>query len=395
MPAFAHRSLFAYPWDIAEGDPAERLAEIAALGLGTVSLALSYHAGKFIRPHGITGKVVFPQDGTVYFAPEAARYGAIRPIVNSLVAQRDLVADWPSIAGGLHLNAWTVLLHNTPLGLAHPDCVAVNAYGDRYWYSLEPCHPDVADYAMALATDLAARPAIGGLSLETPGYLPYVHGYHHEFQQVPLDPWVEVLLGLSFHPEAMRRAKAAGVKVEAVRDEVRRALDAWFDGGGPTPPDMAMHWLLADLVRDADLHAFLRWRAEPVNAILTRIRANMPKGKRLAVIPSVQRPSALAWLEGSDHAAIAAIADRLEFCFYEPNAARIRADLFDALRRVGDAGKIAGILRPGHPDLSGGAEIGTAIGLLREAGIGEIGFYNYGMLRRSDLERLGKALAAE
>ena len=38
-----------------------------ALGLNTVTLAGSYHAGKFLRPHGTAGKVYFPEDGTVYF----------------------------------------------------------------------------------------------------------------------------------------------------------------------------------------------------------------------------------------------------------------------------------------------------------------------------------------
>jgi hypothetical protein len=395
MTHFARRSLFAYHWDIAEGDAAQNLSAIAALGIDTLSLALSYHAGKFIRPRGQSGKVVFPEDGTVYFAPDPSRYGAVKPLVNGGLARLDPVADWHEISGGLQLNAWTVLLHNTALGMTHPDCVARNAYGDPYWYALEPCHPDVADYAVGLASDLASRPAIGGLSLETPGYLPYVHGFHHEFQQVPLDPFVEVLLGLSFHPAAMKRAEADGVKAGAVRDGVRRALDLWFDQGRPVSPDMAMHWLMADLIADAELAAFLRWRARPVTEIVQRVRAAMPAGKRLAIIPSVQRPSAFGWLEGTDLAALSRIADRIEFCFYEPNTARVKADLFDGLRRIGDPSRIAGILRPAHPDLSGGAEIGEALAALRLGGVREIGFYNYGMMRRADLERLGAVLREE
>jgi hypothetical protein len=30
-------------------------------------MAGSYHAGKFLRPHGKSGKVYFPEDGTAYF----------------------------------------------------------------------------------------------------------------------------------------------------------------------------------------------------------------------------------------------------------------------------------------------------------------------------------------
>ena len=43
------------------------------LGLDTVTLAGSYHAGKFLRPHGQSGKVYFPEDGTVYFKANAGR----------------------------------------------------------------------------------------------------------------------------------------------------------------------------------------------------------------------------------------------------------------------------------------------------------------------------------
>ncbi len=397
MPAFANRSLFAYAWDIADGDPAARLSDIAALGIDTVSLAMSYHDGKFIRPRSEGSKVVFPEDGTVYFAPDESRYGAIKPRVSSLVTKQDLAANWPKIAGrtGLRLNAWTVLLHNTVLGRANPDCAVRNVYGDPYWYSLEPCHPDVAAYAVTLATDIASRESIGGLSLETPGYLPYVHGYHHEFQQVVLDPRAEVLLGLSFHPEAMKAAKAAGISIDKVRDGVKRRLDAWMDGAPPIPPDMAIHALLADIIDDRDLCDFLRWRGEPVTDIIRRIRAGMPQGKRLSVIASVQRPSAFAWLEGTDFRALADIADRFELCLYEPNTDRVAADLFDMIGRIGDVAKIAAILRPGPPDLSGGIEISAALAHVSGAGVKEIGLYNYGMLRRANLEGLKQALAKE
>ena len=56
------------------------------LGLDTVTIAGSYHAGKFLRPHGRNGKVYFPEDGTTYFRTDGSRYGAIKPFPNSLLA---------------------------------------------------------------------------------------------------------------------------------------------------------------------------------------------------------------------------------------------------------------------------------------------------------------------
>jgi hypothetical protein len=65
----SYRAIYAYAWDIAEAGVAESVREFREVGLDTVTLAGSYHAGKFLRPHGKTGKVYFPEDGTVYFRP--------------------------------------------------------------------------------------------------------------------------------------------------------------------------------------------------------------------------------------------------------------------------------------------------------------------------------------
>ena len=58
-----YRAIYSYAWDIAEVGVSVFGDEIRALGLETVTLAGSYHAGKFLRPHG-KGKVYFSEDGT-------------------------------------------------------------------------------------------------------------------------------------------------------------------------------------------------------------------------------------------------------------------------------------------------------------------------------------------
>ena len=77
-----YKAIYAYPWDLAETGVGAAIDRFLALGLDTVTVAGSYHAGKFLRPHGQTGKVYFPEDGTVYFQPDPSRYGAIKPIAN-------------------------------------------------------------------------------------------------------------------------------------------------------------------------------------------------------------------------------------------------------------------------------------------------------------------------
>ena len=50
------KAIYAYAWDIAERGVDAAVEEFRALGLDTVTLAGSYHAGKFLRPHGTGGK---------------------------------------------------------------------------------------------------------------------------------------------------------------------------------------------------------------------------------------------------------------------------------------------------------------------------------------------------
>ena len=136
-----YKAIYAYPWDLAEIGVSAAIDRFLALGLDTVTVAGSYHAGKFLRPHGKGGKVFFPEDGTVYFKPDLSRYGAIKPADNTLLASgQDMVGE---LAGKSRMatNVWLVLLHNTRLGSQHPDSVVANAFGDRYIYSLCPSAP--------------------------------------------------------------------------------------------------------------------------------------------------------------------------------------------------------------------------------------------------------------
>ena len=135
-----------------------------------MTIAGSYHAGKFLRPHGKAGKVYFPEDGTVYFRPDASRYGAIKPIPNSLIASGEDVVGALAAQDRMAANVWLVLLHNTRLGAAHPNSTVENAFGDRYLYSLCPSAPDARAYAIGLAVDATESLPVAGGSLETPGF---------------------------------------------------------------------------------------------------------------------------------------------------------------------------------------------------------------------------------
>ena len=389
----SYRAIYAYAWNLADEGVDGVTGRVAALGINTITVAGSYHAGKFLQPHGRSGKVFFPEDGTVYFNPDPARYGTIKPVLNSLVRERDVLRE---IVGTSQMatNVWLVLLHNSRLGELHPQSTVRNAFGDRYVYSLCPSAPDAREYAIALCRDVTDNYPVSGISLETPGFLPYAHGYHHEFAMVRPNAWLDRRLGLCFCDHCVRGAEGAGIDARGLQARVRGDIETYLASGIDFPGDMAEAFWLSDATTDRTLASFLNWRCEVVTSLVREIRANVRTDAAVAVIPSVARPTGGAWYEGSDLRALADAAGIVEACFYEPTAERVRADVYDTRRRLNGAGTLRGILRPGFPDFESRSELVAAAQALREAGVSGIAFYNYGLLRLSNLSWIADALAA-
>lgn len=386
-----YRAMYSYAWDIAEIGAQAFSDEVRALGIDTVTLAGAYHAGKFVRPKG-RGKVYFPEDGTVYFRADPTRYGRIKPTANSLTAKLDFFREVADT--GLAMNAWMVLLHNTQIGLAHPDVTVENAFGDRYVYGLCPSSPDAREYAVALCKDVTENAPVIGISVESPGFAPYAHGFHHEFSLMKHNRWFDNLLGLCFCPHCLKGAKAAGVDAQDLRRQIREDVDSWLASDFDIPDDMAEAFWLADTRAGGALNAFLGWRCDVVTSLVEEIKGGIRGDAAFAIIPSVARPTGGAWYEGTDLKALAETAGIIEACFYEPSVERIRADAWDVKRRLRGAGTIRGILRPAHPDLKSRGDVVGAVTALRDAGITDIAFYNYGHIRQQSLGWIADALAA-
>ena len=387
----SYRAIYAYAWDIAEVGARAFADEIRALGLNTVTLAGAYHAGKFIRPHGRNGKVYFPEDGTVYFRADPKRYGRIKPVENSICQKHDVFREIADT--GLAVNAWMVLLHNTRLGEAYSDVTVENAFGDRYVYTLCPSAPDAREYAIALSKDVTENAPVLGISVESPGFAPYVHGFHHEFALMKQNRWFDNLLGLCFCQHCVNGAKGAGIDAVALGAQIRNDVESWLASPLDIPDDMAESFWLADTRAAGALNGFLSWRCDTVTSLVREIKGAIRNDAAFAIIPSVARPTAGCWYEGSDLPALANAAGTIEACFYEPSAERVRVEAWDVKRRLGNRGQLRGILRPAHPDLKGRDEVVAAVEALRDSGITDIAFYNYGHLRKASLGWIADALA--
>ena len=273
-----HSAMWTYPWDVLDLTADRVLDELAGAGLDTISLASAYHAGRFLQPRSPVRKSYYPEDGTIYFCPTPALWSEARivPKVAGILEQGDVLADLVRRrdAGGLRVACWTVCLHNTRLGVLHPEAVTRNAFGDPNVYSLCPSHPDARTYVATLAHDLSTRYRPDVIELESPSFMGFAHGFHHEKDGVGLNPEDDYLLSVCFCPACLARAARAGVDGEKARATVRQWIVEACDRELPAPrwpdfpaagPDVFRPW--------PEVFAYVAWRFEPVTSLIAEIRA--------------------------------------------------------------------------------------------------------------------------
>ena len=376
--------IYLYPWDLKDEGAASVAARLYGAGITAVHLATSYHAGKFLRPHGKSGKVYFPQDGTVYFQPDHSLYGRIKPRVADVIRDFDPLTDLADAAPDLERIAWTVGLHNTPLGQQHPDMTSRTAFGDPLFNSLCPSQPDVRNFLTALCCDIARNQPVAEVSVETPGWQAFRHGHHHEFELIALPDPVQTLLGLCFCDACKRGALVSGIAFDALKTVAVQTLERFFvDGSQPS----------FDPLVDPDWRAFHDWRAGQITSLVRRIRSEMPSEVRLSIIPTTQTPNASCLTEGSDLAALSQTADALEIPSYQSGVPAMTKDIAHVRDLAQRAENLGYILRPSYPDLLDAAQLSAAVQMLKRHGAKSISFYNYGHIRLQSLDWIRTALA--
>lgn len=366
--------LFTYAWDLeARGDDVA-LGEIADAGFATVNLATQYHAGKFLLPRNPRRRVYFQEDGAIFFEPDRSRYGRMQPRVHSLVAETGSPLARVVELGrrhGLSATAWTVCLHNSWLGEQFPDTTMHTAFGDPLIHSLSPAHPDARAYILAVLGDMASRHDIAAIQLESPGYMGFLHGYHHEIIGAPLDAVQQHLLSLSFNPVEIAGATAAGIEAEAVRQRVASLLDgswnrgiALMDGDGPTAAATAV-------LDDPEAQAYAGWLVDQEISLAEEMRETI----------RAANPGTTIWhfasLDGSERdARLVASGDGVLSGY-----AASDEDAIDRARRAQAHGKPArGAIRAIAPDTTDPAAIAPRVAAWERAGVEGIDVYNYGLM---------------
>jgi hypothetical protein len=151
--------MYVFSWALVNEGVDDVVQFLSDLGITHVVVASLYHAGYFLHPHDPRRKVHMLEDGVAYFHPTDSFYtdSPIRPKVAELCKQTDWfdrICQRVSDAG-MKVGAWTVCLHNTRIGLEHPQCTIQNVYGDSYPHALSPAHPDARAFVRAVVADLA------------------------------------------------------------------------------------------------------------------------------------------------------------------------------------------------------------------------------------------------
>ena len=389
-----YKGIYVHPRDIADEGLEVALGRIRETGVNTVTLAVSCHAGTILRGRDRTGEMDPGADGAVCFRARPERYGHIRPRVHPMVEGFDALAELQRAAPDLRRAAWVVCCRNRPLAEQHPEYVARNAFGDPHPSGLCPAHPAVRDYVVNLCVDLAHGHDLAAVILENPGWLPYDDAQRQGPAKAPRDRWAKTLLSLCFADATRHAAKAAGVDADRLRAKARAFLERHRGADLAVAETAAAESWCADVVSDPEWAAFFNWRCRQVADLVTAVKSALPAGTALAVIPTVRRPSAACWLEGSDLGMLARAADALEIPADQASVADLYVDAWDVRRRAGDDAALHFMLRPSHPDLADGADPVEAVLELKQIGMAGIAFYDCGQIRPASLRQMKAVLTA-
>lgn len=397
-------SMWTYPWDVLDLGPDRVVEEITQqAGVGGISLAAVYHAGRFLQPRSPKRHVYFPEDGTVYFHVTPSAYERIRiqPKVASLLERGDALRMLQERAEkkGFRLNAWVVGLHNTRIGMAYPDVTVQNAFGDHYYYNLCPSQPDARQYVTTLLRDLTTHYELSAVELESFNYMGYYHEFHHEKDGVGLTERDQFLMSLCFCDRCKQEARKQGVPIDLAQATVRRWLEESLNRPVPAPDPGFSRQGLEQFGSHPEVFEYLQWRAGVVTSLIQEIRDAVPVRTNVYFL-SLLTPQQ-SWLFGVDFSAIAKVADGIVVCCYDSSPTQVEADMkasVDQVKGPGFCGHGAGHkgpeaqegadtrkrvftgLRVFYPEVHDGQELAEKVSGAVRAGSDGFVFYNYGLI---------------
>lgn len=384
--------MYVYPWVLYDEGVGPALAQLSACGIDTLQLAVNYHIATYLVPRGRRRRVWAGEQGALYFDPRDDGSGGwpVAPPVSAVV---DRARYLPALleaaaASGLATIAWTVYLYNHALARQRPDLAVQNVFGDPSQAQLCPAHPAVRRYALDLTAATTGLGAFDGIVCESLSFLPYGYGFLNLKAAVRPSARSRLLLGLCFCEHCCAAARDAGVDVDALAIDVRRAIDDDLAGqpDRAQPADADEDW--SDHAFGGRLRALLDARTEQATALhLEVLRVAEAAGLALgstAVEVADERVSGVA---------SRMIKPRLDELRIEVSA-DTSVTAIEAMARAAQADAPDGTPVYALYQLSGYDSASSFVGAVeraREAGIRRFRFYEYGLLTHRQLAWLRHA----
>ena len=389
-------ALYVHPFDLRALEREGGLSRLRDLGFTELSIATSYHDGRWLTPWNPERRVRFLEDGCVHFRP-SGEYGELQPMPSTEVA-----ASGPSplerlcrdAAGvGMQVRAWTVFGHNTQFGTKAPHLSVENAHGDRYPYALCPARGAVREYHAALVRDLARHEGLDTIELEALGQMGIQHSSHHDKKSFQPKGLLAFALSSCFCESCMELHRELGQDGEAHRASARAFVDQLMEEAD------AMSAVVTPS-RDEELDESQRAWVEAVLAVRRRsvqlladavIPASGDCARAVQVHPD-------RWFTGSQLSASSASAfpesDQRVFTCYGEGPAQISA-LLDHQGSRATAGSPRRLcIWPKAPQYSSDDDLRATRALCDQHAIGSIAVYHLGLLPWRTLERAAKVLSA-
>ena len=388
---------FTLPYTFFREPAAKVITDLKSHGLTGINLALNYHASRdFLLRQG--PQLEYLSDGFHYYKVDKSNYesGAVTPSDFDQLPSNQLLENVLSEAQkqDFEVNAWAVYMHNSAIGMTHPESTVTNVFGNRFLSELCPVNKKVQGYAIGLTKDLASR-GVKSIMAESLHFHGARHGEHHERFFMELSPVTEFLFSLCFCKDCKENFSG---NADSLSAKIKEKLQIVFDDKDPWLGKVLTKDLLAEIV-GPDILDYLTARKSAVAALYETVvataHASGVKFKYEDQSPLLDIASAKtldrSWELGIDNQKISKIVDTYEPLIYRTNSEGVAALANSYLKDV--SVPTAAILRPTYPDCTDEQNLIEKVKALKEIGIKEIDFYLLDTFRPRDLTWIKKAIA--
>ena len=388
---------FTLPYTFFREPAAQVISELKSIGLTGINLALNYHASRdFLLRQG--PQLEYLSDGFHYYKVDKSNYpaGAVTPADFDQLPSNQLLENILAEAKNqeFEVNAWAVYMHNSAIGMTHPETTVTNAFGNRFLSELCPVNKSVQGYAVGMTKDLASR-GVQSIMAESLHFHGARHGEHHERFFMELSPVTEFLYSLCFCKDC--KGNFAG-NADSLSDKVKSKLQIVFDDKDPWLGKVLSKVLLTEIL-GPEILDYLNAResavAELYQKVVSVAHDSGVKFKYEDQSPLLDTNSAKtldrSWELGIDNQKISKIVDTYEPLVYRTTSEGVAALANSYLKDV--SAPVSAILRPTFPDCTEEQNLIAKVKALRELGITEIDFYLLDTFRPRDLTWVKRAIA--